>query len=277
MDVIYLPLSESFTSEDRALMSFVSRRRAERIGKFHRGSDRKTSLYATLLVIMYLRSHCDIPADGPRFERTPDGKPYAPGLSVRFSCSHTDGAVLAAFSELDETGCDVELIADPPCQISSIAFSQNERDALDQCIAAEEELTADGCPAPGREFPTDKNPRAGGLSIHRLLPVTAEECLMSSGGTAHGEDPSPGISIDPEERRALTFYTIWTRKEAYLKYLGTGLSGDITKTDVCDPAISRRFISKRIGSHMCSVFNGTYEPVDFTTMDESAVRSFFLG
>lgn len=234
MEVIYLPISESFTSEDQALMNNVSRCRAERIERFHRASDRKTSLYATLLVIMYLSSHCDIPADGLRFERTPGGKPYAPGLPIRFSCSHTDGAVLAAFSELDETGCDIELIADPPYQISPMAFSQNERDTLDRCITAEKELTADVC-------------------------------------------PFPSTSIDPEERRALTFYTIWTRKEAFLKYLGTGLAGDITKTDICDPAISGRFISRRIGSHMCSVFNSTGEPVDFTTIDESAVRRFFPG
>ncbi len=246
VDVIYLPISENFTAEDQALMNFVSRRRAESIGRFHRGSDRKTSLYATLLVIMYLQSHCDIPAGGPRFERTPDGKPYVPGLPIRFSCSHTDGAVLAAFSELDEAGCDVELIADPPYQISSIAFSQNERDALDRCISAGECLTSADGTAPYEDLP------AGGCA-------------------------APGISIDPEERRALTFYTIWTRKEAYLKYLGTGLSGDITKIDVCDPAISERFISKRIGSHMCSVFNSTCEPVDFTTIDIPAVRRFFLG
>lgn len=252
MDVIYLPISESFTSEDQALMNNVSRCRAERIERFHRASDRKTSLYATLLVIMYLSSHCDIPADGLRFERTPGGKPYAPGLPIRFSCSHTDGAVLAAFSELDETGCDIELIADPPYQISPIAFSQNERDTLDRCITAEKELTADVCPAPGREFSTGEDMTSGGLL-------------------------TPGISIDPAERRALTFYTIWTRKEAFLKYLGTGLAGDITKTDVCDPAISGRFISRRIGSHMCSVFNSTGEPVDFTTIDESAVRRFFPG
>ncbi len=227
------------------MMSFVSQCRAESIKRLHRDSDRKSSLYATLLVIMYLRSRCDIPADGLRFERTPAGKPYAPGLPVRFSCSHTDGAVLAAFSTLDETGCDVELIADPPYQISSIAFSQNERDALDQCIASEESLTSAGSTTPGKDLPT-------------------------------GELPSRSIPIAPAESRALTFYTIWTRKEAYLKYLGTGLSGDITKTDVYGPAISGRFISKRMGTHMCSVFNGACEPVDFTTMDEPAVRSFFL-
>ncbi len=264
-------------------MGFVSRRRAEHIERFHRDSDRKASLYAALLAIMYLRSHCDIPADGLRFERTPDGKPYAPGLPVRFSYSHTDGAVLAAFSTIDETGCDVELIADPPYQISSIAFSQNERDALDQCIAAEEELTADGCPALCRKFSTTEDMTSGELATPGLLPVIADECLTSADGTALGEDlpagglPSPGISIDPEERRALTFYTIWTRKEAYLKYLGTGLSGDITKTDICDPAISGWFISKQINSHMCSAFNGAGEPVDFATIDESTVRSFFLG
>lgn len=216
VNVIYLPISENFTSEDKALMRFVPQNRTERIERFRRNSDRRTSLYATLLVAMYLRLHYDIPADRLHFERTPDGKPYTPGLPVRFSCSHTDGAVLAAFSTLDETGCDVELIADPPYQISSIAFSQNERDALDQCGAS-------------------------------------------------------------EERRALTFYTIWTRKESYLKYLGTGLAGDITKTDVYSPAISGRFISKRISSHMCSVFNSADEPVNFTTMDESDVCSFFIG
>lgn len=251
MDIIYLPISENFTADDQVLMRFLSQRRAESIRKFRRSSDRKTSLYATLLVIMYLRLHCDIPTGRLRFERTPDGKPCAPGLPVRFSCSHTDGAVLAAFSVLGETGCDIELIADPPYQISSIAFSQNECTALNRCTSEGGEPVSDTFPALSQEFSTGEVPAADRISF-------------------------PGISISPGENRALTFYTIWTRKEAYLKYLGTGLSGDITRTDVCSPDISRRFISRHIGNHMCSVFNGTGEPVNFTAMDEPDVRSFFL-
>ncbi len=270
MNVIYLPISENFTSEDKALMCFVPQNRAERIERFRRDSDRRTSLYATLLVTMYLRLHCNIPADRLHFERTPDGKPYTPGLPVRFSCSHTDGAVLAAFSTLDETGCDVELIADPPYQISSIAFSQNERDALDQCGASEESLPAGGSSTHFRKFTTGEELATGELSS-LVRSFTAEKDLPADGL------PCSRPAIDPEERRALTFYTIWTRKESYLKYLGTGLAGDITKTDVCSPAISERFISKRISSHMCSVFNSADEPVNFTTMDESDVRSFFIG
>ena len=47
------------------------------------------------------------------------------------------------------------------------------------------------------------------------------------------------------------FFRVWTRKEAYGKYLGCGISGTLG-TDTLDPEISRLLHTFRFGGHVCS-------------------------
>ena len=42
--------------------------------------------------------------------------------------------------------------------------------------------------------------------------------------------------LDESDDEEATFLSLWTRKEAYLKYLGTGLAGEMQTTDTTDPS-----------------------------------------
>lgn len=66
--------------------------------------------------------------------------------------------------------------------------------------------------------------------------------------------------FSPEEARLvresdtpdMVFYDIWTKKEAYVKLLGTGLATPFRSFDVSDEALGVQFVTQRLAAHTLS-------------------------
>lgn len=63
--------------------------------------------------------------------------------------------------------------------------------------------------------------------------------------------------IDTSDDRELSFYTVWTRKEAYLKYTGEGITRPLTEVDTVrlpdDVSVVSRIIEAADGEYALSV------------------------
>ncbi len=57
-------------------------------------------------------------------------------------------------------------------------------------------------------------------------------------------------SLEKEQK----FLEIWTKKEAYIKWDGKGISYGLKKIDVFDEKVKDKFISQKIGEYILSVF-----------------------
>lgn len=76
----------------------------------------------------------------------------------------------------------------------------------------------------------------------------------------------------------IRFYEIWTRKEAYTKSRGTGLSDKLSAINTLAPYFTSNFHTWQEGCYMCSVFSEkSFEQISVTKLTEYFLADFFLS
>lgn len=109
MDIILLRIDEKTTWEE--ISGFAgclgSQQRAS-VNKKARDGDKINALLSRLLVISEIERRTGIKRHKLRFGHGSFGKPFLKDSELKFSVSHTRGAICAAFAEGEDIGVDVE-------------------------------------------------------------------------------------------------------------------------------------------------------------------------
>lgn len=66
-------------------------------------------------------------------------------------------------------------------------------------------------------------------------------------------DPQEAQWIAESDSKELAFFDIWTKKEAYLKMLGTGLSRSLQSFNVLSDELRAGFTTNKLSNHMMTV------------------------
>lgn len=77
--------------------------------------------------------------------------------------------------------------------------------------------------------------------------------------------------------RSYRFYKIWTQKEAYIKYLGTGFSEKVQNFNMLDPTFSSHIFTWQQDCYMCSVFMPIFKFPEIQVVSESDIQNYFLN
>lgn len=152
---------------------------------------RRRTIAGELLARQMIAQQCGISPDSICFGRSGRGKPFARGLSVEFSVSHSGELVLCAVSD-KPVGADIEKV-------------RPVKDRLIARVCTQKELY----------FVNDRN-----------------------------------LSEDEKTKR---FFRVWTGKEAYFKFTGTGIT-DLGAVCILDDEISRRLTYFSLGDYAVSIF-----------------------
>lgn len=84
----------------------------------------------------------------------------------------------------------------------------------------------------------------------------------------------------PSHDQHLYFYKIWTQKEAYVKFLGTGFSIEASDINTLEPKLAAHLYTWKYLNYMCSVFMSTTKnkatyPIQF--ISEPDIQDYFLN
>ncbi len=138
------------------------------------------------------------------------GKPYITGHPIHYNISHSGQYVVLVVAD-SEVGVDVQ--EKKGKRLSSMAkrfFSEEEKQQLTRC--------------------------ADGKEKQLLLTIcdNIDKAEQKSSSCQEREECQTMTPEDYEEAQADLFFHIWCRKEAYGKYLGLGLLGDVLKTNMLE-------------------------------------------
>lgn len=158
----YLSYLKDF-SEDEYNKCFwmMSETRKNAVSRYKNEKNKKCTVLGEFLARKAISSFLSVDENSIRFEREKNGKPFALGLDINFSISHSGEAVVCAVDR-KEIGIDIELIRDIDMRVTKIACSESEKEYI--------------------------------------------------------------FSTESEKEQRERFFEIWTAKEAYFKYLGTGIT-----------------------------------------------------
>lgn len=198
MFVFYMPLSSSWIPEDSLLLEHISPQRREKVLRYRRIPDRRLSLYAALTVRMGLSRLSGLPASQLAFDCPSGKKPVCLTLpSWDFSLSHTEGAILCCIAGCQKEGkvrCEKV-----DCEKAACKKMRCEKVSCEKVGCDIEGLA----PAPLEIMPRIFHPE--------------EIAYIQKGSPA-----------DQNQR----FFQLWTRKEAYVKQLGTGITDDLNRLNL---------------------------------------------
>lgn len=73
-----------------------------------------------------------------------------------------------------------------------------------------------------------------------------------------------------------SFFKIWTRKEAYTKFLGVGLNTELTEINTLSPEFEDNFYSWKHDNYMCSIYSPKDSICNIKVVDFDYLKSYFL-
>ncbi|MCL1990147.1 MAG: 4'-phosphopantetheinyl transferase superfamily protein [Defluviitaleaceae bacterium] len=79
---------------------------------------------------------------------------------------------------------------------------------------------------------------------------------------------------NPKISKIRSFFEIWTKKEAYLKWKGTGMVSDLDKIDTC--SVDKKFYSYISEDYLCTVCSEDVEEVEVQSLSKEDLVDFFL-
>lgn len=76
--------------------------------------------------------------------------------------------------------------------------------------------------------------------------------------------------------RQIRFYEIWTKKESYVKFLGTGLSKRINNINILTPEFSSHIYTWQQDHYICSVFMPNQSKPCIKIISETDIHNYFF-
>lgn len=150
-------------------VSEMPEKRKNAVLRFRSEDDRKRTVLGEILAVNAIADRLGIEKKDIVFERTEKGKPYAVGLNIGFSISHSEDMVICAVSE-HEIGADIERIRPLNMRITRAACNESDLEYL------------------------------FGAGFRNTDAVEHDRDILKR------------------------FFRIWTAKEAYCKYTGSGIT-----------------------------------------------------
>lgn len=129
-----------------------------------------------------------------------------------------------------------------------------------------------------------------GVNTNGLIGVDIENCKrrrppLNIMKRFYHADEAAYVNEDPE-KQTVRFYECWTRKEAYVKYDGTGITSDLSKINTIKGDIADMLYTWQKDDYICSVCVkkaaplGTAEPLvsddNIIYIDEYDIQNYFF-
>ena len=192
-----LDINDFSDSDYNDCLSLMTEQRRQAVDRLRFTNDKIRTVAGEHTAKKMIAERYGVPPEIIPFDRTDRGKPFAVGIPVEFSVSHSGAFVLCAVSD-KPVGADI----------------QEHHPVSDKLISR--------------------------VCTARELAFVAED----------------GIS---QEEKLQRFFRVWTGKEAYSKYLGTGIRS-LSDIDVFSHEIQRHMTYFQRGSYSVSIYSETEQP-----------------